>query len=95
MNADQIYPIRGEVISRAKENGVEYLFNNGDSLPSLERILSLSKEYSCCKAVLGIHPEFAKENDEYFNTAYQIIRENRNAIYAIGEIGLDYHYDKS
>mgnify|MGYP006379779657 FL=1 len=46
INADQIYPIRGEVISRAKENGVEYLFNNGDSLPSLERILSLSKEYS-------------------------------------------------
>lgn len=95
INADQIYPIRDEVISRAKENGVEYLFNNGDSLPSLERILSLSKEYSCCKAVLGIHPEFAKENDEYFNAAYQIIRENRNAIYAIGEIGLDYHYDKS
>ncbi len=95
LNDDRIYPIRDEVIKRSQENGVEYFFNNGDSLPSFERILSLSDEYPSCKCVLGIHPEFAKENDEYFNKAYQVIKENRDKIYAIGEIGLDYHYDKS
>ncbi len=95
LNDDRIYPIRDEVIKRSQENGVEYFFNNGDSLPSFERILSLSDEYPSCKCVLGIHPEFAKESDEYFSKAYQVIKENRDKIYAIGEIGLDYHYDKS
>lgn len=95
LNDDKIYPIRKEVIARAKQNGVEFFFNNGDSLPSFSRILSLSDEFSGCKSVLGIHPEYALENDEYYHRAYQYIRENRNRIYAIGEIGLDYHYDKS
>ncbi len=94
LNDEKLYPIRDEVIKRSEANGVEYFFNNGDSLPSLERILSLSDEYPSCKCVLGIHPEFAKESDEYFHKAYQIIKDNRNRIYAIGEIGLDYHYDK-
>ncbi len=95
LNDEKLYPIRDEVINRSKANGVEYFFNNGDSLPSLERILSLSDEFSSCKCVLGIHPEFANENEEYFQKAYQLIQDNRNKIYAIGEIGLDYHYDKS
>ncbi len=94
LNDEKLYPIRDEVIKRSEANGVEYFFNNGDSLPSLERILSLSDEYPSCKCVLGIHPEFARESDEYFHKAYQIIKGNRNRIYAIGEIGLDYHYDK-
>ncbi len=95
LNDEKLYPIRDEIINRSKANGVEYFFNNGDSLPSLERILSLSDEFSSCKCVLGIHPEFANENEEYFQKAYQTIRDNRNRIYAIGEIGLDYHYDKN
>lgn len=95
LNDNRIYPIRDEVIKRSQENGVEYFFNNGDSLPSFDRILSLSDEYPSCKCVLGIHPEFANESDEYFNRAYQVIKENKDKIYAIGEIGLDYHYDKS
>ncbi len=95
LNDEKIYPIRKEVIGRAKANGVELFFNNGDSLPSLERILSLAEEFPCCKAVLGIHPEFANENDDYFNKAYSYIRNNRHRIHAIGEIGLDYHYDKN
>ncbi len=95
LNDEKLYPIRDEVVKRSKANGVEYFFNNGDSLPSLEKILSLSDEFSSCKCVLGIHPEFANENEEYFQKAYQLIRSNQNRIYAIGEIGLDYHYDKS
>ncbi len=95
LNDEKLYPIRDEVVKRSKANGVEYFFNNGDSLPSLEKILSLSDEFSSCKCVLGIHPEFANENEEYFQKAYKLIRSNQNRIYAIGEIGLDYHYDKS
>lgn len=95
LNDEKLYPVRKEVIARAKEKGVELFFNNGDSLPSFKKIVSLSEEFPCCKTVLGIHPEFAKENDSYFNEAYSYIRDHRSIIHAIGEIGLDYHYDKS
>lgn len=95
LNDDKLYPIASEVVQRANDKGVSDFFNNGDSLPSFERILSLSKRYQSCHAVLGIHPEFAASGDKYFTEAYKIIKENRDNIFAIGEIGLDYHYDKS
>lgn len=94
-NDDKIYPFVDDFISRAKEKNVVAIFNNGDSLNSFSRILDLEKRYpSFCYAVLGIHPEFASESDEYFTKAYQTIKDNRDFIYAIGEIGLDYHYSK-
>jgi len=96
INDDKLYPMAEEVIQRAKENGVIRVYNAGDSLPSFERILDLHKRYpSFCKVVLGIHPEFASESDEYFEKASQVIEENKGILSAIGEIGLDYHYDKS
>ena len=94
-NSDELYSIRNEAIKRAKENNVDRIYNNGDSLPSFDRILSLQEEFpSFCYSVLGIHPEFASENDEYFNQAYKKIYDNKDKISAIGEIGLDYHYSK-
>lgn len=94
-NDDKIYPLVDEFISRAKEKNVVAIFNNGDSLNSFSRILDLSKRFpSFCYAVLGIHPEFANESDDYFTKSYQVIKENLDSIYAIGEIGLDYHYSK-
>jgi len=96
LNDDQLYPIVEEVIKRAKENAVVGVYNAGDSLPSFDRILDLHTRYpSFCKVVLGIHPEFAKESEDYFQKAYQKIEENKDVLSAIGEIGLDYHYDKS
>ena len=96
INAPQLFDQRDGVIQRAKENGVVALFNQGDSLESFEKILTLEKEYpSLCYSVLGIHPEFALESDDYFERAYRIIEQEKDHIKAIGEIGLDYHYDKS
>ncbi len=84
-----------ECIKRAKEHGVKAIFNNGDSLKSLYRILQLQDMYpGFCHSVLGIHPEFASENEDYFSESYDVIMKHRNDIKAIGEIGLDYHYSK-
>lgn len=95
LNDDKLYSRIDEVINSAKENGIVYMFNNGDSLESFQRIITISKEYkNTCFSVLGIHPEFALENDDYFSKAYSYIKEHRNEIKAIGEIGLDYHYSK-
>lgn len=85
-----------EVINRCKENNIKAVFNNGDSLESFSRILQLEQLYpNYCFSVLGIHPEFSNKNEEYYKDAFSIIYQYKDHIKAIGEIGLDYHYDKS
>jgi TatD DNase family protein len=95
LNDEKLYPIVSDVVRRAKEQGVVAVFNNGDSLASFEKILGLQKEFpGFCYSVLGIHPEFASEKEDYFQTAYQQLEAEKREIRAIGEIGLDYHWHK-
>ena len=83
------------IVSISKENGCKKIFNNGDSLESLETILSISRKYpKFCYSVLGIHPEFAYSDETYFQKSMKIIDDNIKEVKAIGEIGLDYHYTK-
>ena len=96
INDDALFPIRKEVIQKAKEKGCRALFNNGDSMESFHRILLLQKEFpDFCFSVLGIHPEFADNSDEYHRNAFEFVQEHKEEIKAIGEIGLDYHYHPS
>lgn len=96
LNASEFNQDLEAVIARAKESGVVRVFNNGDSLPSFSAILDLKKRYpSFCEAVLGIHPEFAASPSDYLEEALKEIENHKDEIRAIGEIGLDYHYDKS
>ncbi|MFA6830506.1 MAG: TatD family hydrolase [Bacilli bacterium] len=82
------------IIRNAKEKGCLAVFNNADSLPSMKDIIFLSKKYpSFCYAVLGIHPEHSVKDDEYQKEAFSYAEEHLSEIKAIGEIGLDYHYE--
>ncbi|BDV03806.1 MAG: putative metal-dependent hydrolase YabD [Candidatus Hepatoplasma scabrum] len=72
-------------------NELEYVFNIGTDLNSIEEILNLNKKYKKLIPVLGIHPYDVKELDQ--NKAKWLkktIIENKEKIKAIGEIGLDY-----
>ena len=94
-NDQAIYSIIDEAVSRAKEKEVKAIFNNADSFESFQIIMQLQERYpSFFYSVLGIHPEFANKNEEYFLNSYKFIKENVDKISAIGEIGLDYHYSK-
>lgn len=94
LNDDTLYRNIEAVIRDCAEKKIRYVVNNADSLESFSRILELKERFSICGCALGIHPEFASESDAYFNKAYQQIKENKDRILAIGEIGLDYHYSK-
>jgi len=95
LNDESLYPDRKEVVLRAKEKGCLAFYNNGDSVESFERILSLAREFpGFCSPVLGIHPEFATREDEYLQKGLEEIEAHAKDIPAIGEIGLDYHYSK-
>ena len=91
INCDELYQERKEIIQRAIDNKVVAVFNTADSLNSFKNIDILQKEYSnYCYGVYGIHPEFVSSTN--FTEVEEEIIKRKNIIKAIGEIGLDYHY---
>lgn len=82
-----------KIIDNAKQNGVCKYINNASNIQSCYEVLELSKKYDSMYAALGIHPEFVNTYSE--DDLDKIIENLGNQkVVAIGEIGLDYHYEK-
>lgn len=83
-----------EVIKRAADEGVEYIFNIGSNDISSQTTAALARKYSKIYAAVGIHPHNAKEvTSDTLRLITSLAKEEK--VRAIGEIGLDYHYDFS
>ncbi len=82
-----------EIIQEARNNNVTKIITIGSSVESLDKICEIAKSYDSVFHSLGIHPHDAKD----FNTDIEkkIKELNNNKCVAIGEIGLDFHYDHS
>ncbi|MCY4073530.1 MAG: TatD family hydrolase [Chloroflexi bacterium] len=82
------------VIKRAAEAGVRQVIVPAIDLDSCGEALALSRAYSGLCCALGIHPNSSKEADP---AHIERIRDwsQRDEAVAIGEIGLDYYWDKS
>ena len=84
---------RGELLSRLPEAGIGLLMNPGCSLDSSRAACSLARKYSYIYAAVGSHPDAAAEVcPEVLEEYRALVRENPK-VRAIGEIGLDYHYE--
>ncbi len=85
---------RDEIIRSLKEAGVELVINPGADVSSSIKAVALAEKYPNIYAAVGVHPHDAKTMDE--NTI-DLLRSftKREKVVAIGEIGLDYHYDNS
>ena len=84
---------RAEVIERAKLSGVERIINFGSTLKSSEAVTELAKNFSELYAGVGIHPEEIDDFDA--NTCARLAELAANTkVIAVGEIGLDYHWEK-
>lgn len=89
---------RDEVIERARAAGVCAILNIGTGDPhgdSFERAVRLTKQYADVYAAIGVHPHDARLFDERAAERLRALIEENNRIIALGEIGLDYHYDNS
>lgn len=85
---------RDAAIERARAAGVERMvaIGTGGGPPDLEAGLRLARQYPFIYATVGVHPhDAAKATPETFARLAALARE----AVAIGEIGLDYHYDFS
>jgi TatD DNase family protein len=85
---------RDEVMKKIISQGVAAVVNPSTNLASMCKVLELSESYDFLYAALGIHPH---EAVEFTNTSLDTIREMSQSgkVVAIGEVGLDYHYDFS
>ncbi|MFJ7756175.1 TatD family hydrolase [Peribacillus muralis] len=94
VNAEQFHEDLEEVIERAKEAGVNNMVVVGFDRPTIKRAMELVETYDFMYAAVGWHPVDAIDMTE---DDLQWIEEltNHPKVVAIGEMGLDYHWDKS
>lgn len=85
---------REEVISRAFASGVAQIVQAGVYLNGMEEMVALAEQYDNIFCAVGLHPHEAKDwNDQSADVIRQFTSHRKNV--AIGECGLDYHYNHS
>jgi TatD DNase family protein len=78
-----------QVIQRAKDSGVGYIFTVGTEKKDWKRALEIADSHPSIYAILGVHPHHAKEvDDQTYPTLRELCRNGR--VKAYGEIGLDF-----
>lgn len=85
---------RQEVLDGLFSDKVCGIINCGCDLKSSLNSVKLAEQYKNLYAAVGIHPHEAEETDEEkLSEIFKLL--NHNKVVAIGEIGLDFHYDFS
>ncbi len=85
---------RKELLKTIHENGVVNIVNIATSMHDLDRTINLVREYDFIYGALGIHPSYAENTPENFIATLEQKVLSEPKIKAIGEIGLDYHYEE-
>ena len=85
---------RAELLERLPAMGVGWVVNAASDLESAQKCVRLSETFDYIYAAVGVHPHGA---DGWNDESEKILRELAKApkVVAVGEIGLDYHYDFS
>src|SRR5205085_12449455 len=89
---------RDEVVARARAAGVRAILNVGTGDPhagNLERAVAVTEKYEGVYAAVGVHPHDARLYDEEAERLLLSILRRGGRVVALGEIGLDFHYDNS
>ena len=84
-----------EVYERAKAVGVNKIINFGSTLKDSAEVVDFAKKLSGMFAGVGIHPEEVQDWQEKSSAEKIFELARKNKVVAIGEIGLDYHWEKS
>jgi TatD DNase family protein len=96
LDSEQFDGDREAVIERALAAGVERMvaIGTGNGPPDLEAGVRLADRYPCFYATVGVHPHDAgKASEDTFKRVAELLGHPK--VIAVGEIGLDYHYDFS
>ena len=84
---------RAELLAALPGQGLALVMNPGCSLESSRNASALAETYDYIYAAVGSHPDAADEVDDAVLEEYRTLCRSNRKIRAIGEIGLDYHYE--
>ena len=88
---------REQIILEIKKAGITKVISAGYSLDGSKKAIELSKKYDFIDATCGISPnDIPQTEEELWKVLEQIedLAKNNDKVLAIGEIGLDYHWNK-
>lgn len=84
---------RDALLTSLKERGVSYVMSVASSVSSAQKNSELSKKYPFVFSSAGVHPiDCVNESADYIEKLKALFESNKKIV-ALGEIGLDYHYD--
>ena len=85
---------RSEMLARAQAAGVRNILAIGGAPGALASSMPFAERYDWIYAAAGIHPHEAKlATSEHYDELAKLAQHPK--FLALGEIGLDYHYDHS
>lgn len=86
---------RDDVIKSLSKASVKNCINIGCDIQSAQKALTIANNYSFIYAAIGIHPSEIADNKEKIDEQINQIKNlcNDKKVVAIGEIGLDYHWN--
>lgn len=92
-NDEQFNIDREELLERMEEAGVGTIMEIGASLSSSRKAIELAERYPFIFAAVGVHPDEVGElNTDTFAELERLCDHEK--VCAVGEIGLDYYWDK-
>lgn len=91
---DKRFDLDREQVIESLKNEVDYIINVGCDIETSKNSILLSEKYDNIFASVGFHPHNAKDCDDKALDIIENLAKNEKVV-AIGEIGLDYHYDFS
>lgn len=95
INFESYDPDRAEIIIRAAEVGVTRIINPGVDLESSRHALELTQQFDGLYVGVGVHPNSTTDFlPSTLDALRELVKTSRKVI-SIGEIGLDYYWDKS
>lgn len=94
--ADKAFDADREVVlQRAREVGVSHMIVIADSLDEGEKCLVIAAAHDDVSCTIGVHPHRAKDWRTSDDERLRMMLRSSKKVVAVGEIGLDYHYDYS
>jgi TatD DNase family protein len=92
---DEAFDIdREELLECLPDNNVKYVVNAGVNISSSKAGIALTQKYNYIYAAVGVHPHDVENmTEDSIDELRDMCKENAKVI-AVGEIGLDYYYDR-
>lgn len=91
-DAEQFDPDRDELLEALHKGGVRNIVNIGCTLERSQFSIDLAEKFPFIYAAVGIHPEDAADTPSDYLEKIRKMAENEKVV-AVGEIGLDYHFE--